>query len=147
MSELWYAKVEEGAGQDEATCHCPELPGHVGLWNEGDQGDKGDEGEGLNGAEETLEHGLGVGREEGVSQLASQTLQSKLDGEDVDGEDCNTYSLVSLWREELMKGSEGKEASKESKADSCGEEAQTEEKTNAEPLRVAKCHVARKLAV
>ena len=96
----------------------------------------------MNGAEETLEHGLGVGGEEGVSQLASQTLQSKLDGKDVDSEDCNSHPLVSLRREEFMKGSERKEASKESKAEGCRQKTETEEETNTEPLRVAKCHVS-----
>ena len=101
----------------------------------------------MDGADEPLEHGLGVGGEQGVCQLPGQALQPKLDGKDVDGEDRNSHALVSLWGEEFMKGSKRKEAAKESKAEGGGEKTQTKEKTNTEPLRVAKCHVSGKLAV
>ena len=133
MSELWDAKVEEWGSQDEGTSHCPEPAGSVLLLrNEGDQGDKGDEGEGLDGADEALEHGLGVGGKEGVRQLARQALQAKLDCKDVDGEDGDSHNLVSLGGEIFMKGAKRKEAAKESKAEGCGEEAETEEETNTE---------------
>ena len=95
MAKLGDAEVEEWGSQDENSSHCPELPGRVLLWNEGDQGDKGDEGEGLDGADEPLEHGLDVGGEQGVRQLPGEALQPKLDGKDVDGEDRNSHSLFS----------------------------------------------------
>ena len=90
----------------------------------------------MNGAEETLEHGLGVGGEEGVRQLAGEALQPKLDGKDVDSEDCNSHNPVVWFAESFMKGAEGKEGTKESKAEGCGEEADTEEETNTEPVTV-----------
>ena len=120
MSKLWDAKVEEWGSQDEGASHCPEPAGSVLLLrNEGDQGDKGNEGEGLDGADEPLEHGLGVGGEQGVRQLPGEALQTKLDGKDVDGEDCDSDNLVGLGGEKLVEGAEGKEAAKESKAEGC----------------------------
>ena len=134
MSKLRDAKIEKWRRQDKDASHRPELPGRVFFWNQGDQGDEGDEGEGLDGSDEALEHGLGVGGEQGVRQLPGEALQSKLDGKDVDGEDHDSDNLVSLWGEKLMKGSEGKKAAKESEAEGCGKKAETEEETNTEPF-------------
>ena len=135
VAQLWDGHVEEWASQDERTYHRPELPGRVFFRNQGDQGHKANEGERLNGADEPFEQGLRVWGEEGVLKLACKTRQSKLDGKDVDGEDCDTRYLVIWLAESFMKGAEGKKASKESKAEDCGEEAEAEEEANTEPAR------------
>ena len=81
-----------------------------------------------------------MGRKQGVCQLPSEALQPKLDGEDVNSEDCDTNPLVKMWGEIMVERTKRQEAAKESKADGCGEEAETEEEADAEPHRVAKCY-------
>ena len=76
----------------------------MSLRNQGYQGDKGDERERLNGADEAFEERFGVGGKKGVRQLAGKTLQPKLDGKDVDGENRNTYNPVVWLTESFMKG-------------------------------------------
>ena len=60
-----------------------------------------------------------MGGEEGVRQLPGETLQSKLDGKNVDGENRNSHRLVVWLTESLVKGAGRKEAAKESKAEGC----------------------------
>ena len=79
-----------------------------------------------------------MGRKQGVCQLPSEALQPKLDGEDVNCQDRDSNPLVNVRGELLMEGTVGEEAAEESKADGCGEEAETEEEADTEPHRVAK---------
>ena len=81
-----------------------------------------------------------MGREQSVGQLASQALKTKLDGEDVNSEDCDTNPLVKMWGEILVERTKRQEAAEESEAEGCREEAETEEEADAEPHRVAKCY-------
>ena len=60
-----------------------------------------------------------MGGEKGVRQLPGETLQSKLDGKNVDGENSNSHRPVVWLTESLMKGAGRKEAAKESKAECC----------------------------
>ena len=52
-----------------------------------------------------------IGGEEGVQHLAGQTLQYKLDGKDVDDEDCSSRYLVIWLAESFMKEAKGEESS------------------------------------
>ena len=81
-----------------------------------------------------------MGRKQGVCQLPSEALQPKLDCEDVNCQDRDSYPLVNVRGELLMEETVGEEAAKEPKADGCGEEAETKEEADAEPQRVAKCY-------
>ena len=89
----------------------------------------------MEGSDEAFQQAPGVRGQQCFRQLASKSLQPKLDCKDVDGEDSNSQALLSFGAQMLVDGTGWQDKAKKSQAEGCREETEKEKATETEPFQ------------